>query len=73
MINGKIVRNYIRLLEKDAGLVYEFRGFAKTKGGHLTEFGRAVVATAKDHGVKQAHVAKLFGISAGAVCQHYAK
>ena len=73
MEDAKMVRRHLRNLEKNAGLVEEFRGLAKTEGGRLTPFGRGVLASAKSNGVKQAIVARLFDISAGAVSQHYNK
>jgi hypothetical protein len=73
MEDAKIIRRYLRSLEKEAELVAELRGYSKTEGGHLTEFGKVMVALAKDHSLKQAFVARLFDISPGAVSQHYNK
>ena len=73
MEDAKIIRRHLRRLEQEAALVAELRGYSKTEGGRLTEFGKLAVALAKDHNLKQAFVARLFDISPGAVSQHYSK
>jgi predicted GNAT family N-acyltransferase len=70
---AKIIRRQVKILESDAELVAQLRLLAKTEGGHMTEFGREIIASAKDNSVKQAFVAKLLAISPGAVSQHYAR
>lgn len=69
--DAKIIRRHLKRLEKEAELVTELRRYSKTDGGRLTEFGKVVVALAKDHSLKQAFVAKLLHLSPGAVSQHY--
>lgn len=73
MSAGKIIRMQVKNLELEVKLVEEIRSAAKTEGGHLTDFGRGFIALAKDAEMKQALVAKILDISAGAVSNHYAK
>lgn len=70
---GKTIRRLVKLLESEAGLVEELRAHAKTDGGRMTEFGRDFIACCRRADVKQAFVARLLDISAGAVSQHYSK
>jgi hypothetical protein len=70
---GKLIRRQVRELESEAQLVSELRVLAKTDGGRMTDFGRDIITSAKENGVKQAFVAKLLAISPGAVSQHYSK
>ena len=68
-----MIRMHLKALEKDAELVSELRQHAKTEGGRLSLFGREIVRLAKQNDIKQAFVAKLLDITAGAVSQHYNK
>ena len=68
---GDGVRRELELLELEFAAVEEFRSLAKTPGGRMTEFGRAFLDFARENDVKQTLAAKLLGISAGAVSQHY--
>lgn len=70
---AKSIRKHLRVLDQQAELVEDLREHAKTEGGRTTEFGRAVIAAAKEAGIKQAYVARLLDISSGAVSQHYNK
>ena len=70
---AKAIRRQLKILDQQAELVEDLREHAKTEGGRTTEFGRAVLAAAKDAGIRQAYMARLLGISAGAVSQHYNK
>lgn len=67
----KMIRVHLRSLEKKVDLLEELRNEAKTEGGRLTLFGRELVRSAQQNGLKQAFIAKLLDISAGAVSQHY--
>lgn len=69
----RIIRKQLRAIELKLALIDELRDLAKTEGGRMTDFGRALIAAAKDAGVKQAYVARLLEISPGAVSQHYNK
>ncbi len=69
--DAKIIRRYLRNMEKEVGLVHELRGYSKTDGGRLTDFGKSFVRLSRDSGLKQAWVARLLGITPGAVSQHY--
>jgi hypothetical protein len=70
---AKIIRQQSRLLEAQADLVLQLRQYALSEGGRLNLFGRELVRLAKQNELKQAFVAKLLGISNGAVSQHYNK
>lgn len=70
---AKAIRRQLKILDQQAELVEDLRDHAKTEGGRTTEFGRALLAAAKDAGIKQAYMARLLGISSGAVSQHYNK
>ena len=70
---AKMIRVHLKELEKEANLMDELRDHAKTEGGRLTMFGRELVRAARQNGIQQAFVAKLLGITAGAVSQHYNK
>jgi hypothetical protein len=70
---GKIIRRQVKFLENKASLVDELQTLAKTNGGRMTAFGRELIESAKNNDVKQAFIAKLLGISPGAVSQHYKK
>lgn len=68
----RIIRREVKRLEEKAKLVETLRVYGKTSGGgRLSPFGRAMLVAARAHGVKQADMAKLLGITAGAVSQHY--
>lgn len=70
---GKIIRKKLREMEGEIDLLDWFRDEAKTEGGRMSQFGRDVLQAAKNAGLKQAQIAKLLEITAGAVSQHYAK
>jgi hypothetical protein len=70
---AKIIRQQSRILEARADLITELRQHSLTEGGRLSLFGREFVRLAKQNELKQAFVAKLLGISNGAVSQHYNK
>lgn len=69
----RIIRKQLKVLEGQLELIEGLRDLAKTDGGRMTDFGRALIAAAKDANVKQAYVARLLEISPGAVSQHYNK
>ena len=46
---GKIIRRQVKLLEAEGSLVSNLRTLAKTDGGHMTEFGRDIIASARDN------------------------
>lgn len=71
MAVGDGVRRELELLELEMASVDELRALAKTSGGRMTEFGRALLELARDHDVRQSLMAKLLGISPGAVSNHY--
>ena len=58
-------------VETDTALVDHLRKSAKNEDGRLTAFGKAFIAAAREYNVKQAYVARLLKLSAGAVCQNY--
>ena len=68
---GDGVRQELALLEQEFSAMEEFRNMAKTQGGRMTELGRAFLDFARENDIRQALVAKLLGISPGAVSQHY--
>lgn len=70
---GRIIRSQVKVLEAAAEPLSLIRELAKTEGGRLTDYGKDFIAVQKKHGVKQALVAKMLDISAGAVSQHYNK
>ncbi|MCW1431581.1 hypothetical protein [Novosphingobium sp. JCM 18896] len=69
----RIIRKQLKAIEAELELVDGLRDLAKTEGGRMTEFGRALLVAAKDAEVKQSFMARLLGISPGAVSQHYNK
>lgn len=71
MAVGDRVRQELDALELEFVAIEEFRGLAKTSGGRLTDFGRAFLDFAHDNDVRQILVARLLGISPGAVSQHH--
>jgi hypothetical protein len=71
MAVGDGVRRELELLELEMASVDELRALAKTSGGRMTEFGRALLELARAHDVRQSLMAKLLGISPGAVSNHY--
>ncbi|MER8491129.1 hypothetical protein NKI51_17400 [Mesorhizobium australicum] len=71
MSSAGIIRKQLKILEKDAALVEDFRICAKTDGGRMQDFGRDFLALCRQHGIQQSFVAKLLAISSGAVSQHY--
>ena len=73
MLATRIIRRQLKAIEGQLELLDTLRDLAKTDGGRMTEFGRALIAAAKDAEVKQAYVARLLEISPGAVSQHYSK
>jgi hypothetical protein len=73
MEDAKLIRRYLKKLEKQAGILTQLREVTKTDGGRLNDFGKKLVASAKTSKVQQAFVAKLLDISPGAVSQHYSK
>ena len=68
---GRMIRQHLKTLERQVELLSELRDTAKTDGGRLTLFGRELVRIARQNELKQAFVAKLLDITAGAVSQHY--
>lgn len=70
---SKTIRRLLKELEAQAAIAEDLRAVAKTEGGRLTDFGADLLAVARKHGVKQALMARLLAISAGAVSQHYNK
>lgn len=68
---GDGVRRELELLEIEFAAVDELRTLAKTPGGRMTEFGRALLELGRDHDIRQTLMAKLLGISPGAVSNHY--
>ena len=73
MLATRIIRRQLKMIDAQLELLDGLRDLAKTDGGRMTSFGRALIAAAKDANVKQAYVARLLEISAGAVSQHYNK
>lgn len=69
----RAIRKQLKAIDAQLDLLVELRDLAKTDGGRMTSFGRALITAAKDAGVKQAFVARLLDISPGAVSQHYNK
>jgi hypothetical protein len=69
----RIIRKQLKAIEAELELVDSLRDLAKTEGGRMTEFGRALLAAAKDAEVKQSFMARLLNVSPGAVSQHYNK
>jgi hypothetical protein len=67
------IRRRLKEVEAALALLEGLRRAAKTDGGRMTEFGRALLAAARDAELKQSFVAKLLEISPGAVSQHYNK
>ncbi len=65
------IRRRLKEVEGALRLLEELREASKTDGGRMTEFGKAVLAAARDAGLKQSFMARLFEISPGAVSQHY--
>jgi hypothetical protein len=70
---AKIIRRKLKELEGELSLLSGLREHAKTDGGRMTPFGRELLVAAKEAGLKQSYVAKLLGITPGAVSQHYNK
>lgn len=68
----KIILRELKKLEADAGLLEILRVHAKTaSGARLSQFGKALLAAGRDAGIKQADMARILDITAGAVSQHY--
>ncbi len=65
------IRRKLKEVEAALLLLEGLRDAAKTDGGRMTEFGRTLLAGARDAGLKQSFVAKLLEISPGAVSQRY--
>lgn len=68
---GDGVRQELELLELEFEAVEEFRALAKTPGGRMTDFGRALLELGREHDIRQSLMARLLGISPGAVSNHY--
>lgn len=68
---GDGVRRELKLLELEFTALDELRTLAKTSGGRMTDFGRALLELGRDHDVRQTLMAKLLAISPGAVSNHY--
>lgn len=72
--SGRIILRELRKLEADVALLGILRAHAKTESGaRLSDFGKALLAAGKSSGIKQADMARLLEITAGAVSQHYAR
>ena len=67
----KAVVRKARRLENDAFPVTELRDTCKTEGGRLNADGKAFIKWAKKADISQAAVARLLGVSATAVSNHY--
>ncbi len=67
------IRRRLKEVEAALALLSTLREEAKTEGGRMTAFGRDVLVAARDAGVKQSFMARLFDISPGAVSQHYGR
>ena len=67
------IRRKLREVEAALQLLEGLREAAKSDGGRMTEFGRVLLAGARDAGLKQSFMARLLEISPGAVSQHYNK
>jgi hypothetical protein len=70
---GKHIRKHLKVLEGAAAATEQIRAEAKKDSGHLTQFGRDLLAAGKKNDVQQAIMVRLLDISAGAVSQHYNK
>jgi hypothetical protein len=68
---GKAIRKLVLALESKAAPIDEFRQAAKTEGGRMSDFGREILGAAKRNGVQQSLMARVLGITPGAVSQHY--
>lgn len=72
MTPRKIIMRELKKLEADASLLEILREHAKTaSGARLSPFGKAFLSAARDAGIKQADMARILDITAGAVSQHY--
>ena len=71
MTVGDGVRRELEILEIEFAAVEELRSLAKTPGGRMTEFGRALLDLGREHEIRQTLMARLLGISPGAVSNHY--
>lgn len=70
----KVILREIKKLEADVSILELARALVKNDAGNrLSPFGRAVLDAAKANGVKQAEIAKILDITAGAVSQHYGR
>lgn len=69
----RTIRRKLKEVEAALQLLEGLRDAAKTDAGRMTDFGRVLLAGARDAGIKQSFMAKLLAISPGAVSQHYNK
>ena len=71
MAVGDSIRRELEILELEFAAIEELRSLAKTSGGRMTEFGRALLDLGREHQIRQTLMARLLGISPGAVSNHY--
>lgn len=65
------IRKLLKEMERESAVTEELRDLTKTEGGRLTPFGVGLIRAAAEHGVPQAAIARILGISPAAVSRRY--
>jgi hypothetical protein len=68
---SKIIRQQVKVLEEAAAPIAAVRSRAKKDTGRLTDFGKDLLRTGKKHGIPQAEMARLLGITPAGVTPYY--